>query len=513
MNKDARDQPLSPIAFTPAAELPTEAESPPVPRLKGWLPAGIAAIVLLWVVVVFLPDWVAEQQTGQSSGAIVNDPRTTPVDGVSQPQSQVQATTNSEGRSPFADAQLAKRRREAQDLLQPLLELQEYLVERGVERWATTAYQNALAQAESGDTAYREQRFADAAADYRSATVALEALAAELPERIDALKQTLLDSLESLRSDAAENALAELRTMAPDDAQLDALDERVAALPAVITALQRAGELATLDIEQAVTAAEQAVAADGEHQKARATLANLRAQRQQSRFQTAMSRGYSALTDQSFAAAEAAFREARQLRPNAPELAAAIEELESAQAAAALRALRDRAQTLEQEEQWAEARDLYQKALQTDPTLVFAQRGLARTEPRATLDAAVTDILEAPERLVDRNALAAAKETLAAMRSLAATGPVYQQRLQALEDTLATAATPVPLTLVSDGFTEITIERVARLGTLTEKSIQLRPGQYTAVGVRNGYVDVRVDFTVVADGDNPPVSVRCEETI
>ena len=40
----------------------------------------------------------------------------------------------------------------------------------------------------------------------------------------------------------------------------------------------------------------------------------------------------------------------------------------------------------------------------------------------------------------------------------------------------------------------------------------LRPGVYTAVGIRNGYRDVRIKFEVRPDQANT-VAVRCVETI
>ena len=50
--------------------------------------------------------------------------------------------------------------------------------------------------------------------------------------------------------------------------------------------------------------------------------------------------------------------------------------------------------------------------------------------------------------------------------------------------------------MTSDGLTDITLLRVRRLGTLAEQTLSLRPGVYTAVGIRNGYRDVRIKFEV-----------------
>jgi hypothetical protein len=50
------------------------------------------------------------------------------------------------------------------------------------------------------------------------------------------------------------------------------------------------------------------------------------------------------------------------------------------------------------------------------------------------------------------------------------------------------------------------------LGTVTQHILSLRPGTYTAVGIRNGYRDVRVTFDVRPDQNNAE-AVRCVEPI
>jgi hypothetical protein len=66
--------------------------------------------------------------------------------------------------------------------------------------------------------------------------------------------------------------------------------------------------------------------------------------------------------------------------------------------------------------------------------------------------------------------------------------------------------------MTSDGLTDITLLRVRRLGTLAEQTLSLRPGVYTAVGIRSGYRDVRIKFEVQPDKQST-VEVRCVETI
>ena len=73
--------------------------------------------------------------------------------------------------------------------------------------------------------------------------------------------------------------------------------------------------------------------------------------------------------------------------------------------------------------------------------------------------------------------------------------------------------TPVRVTLESDNLTEITVFKVGRLGAFSSRTLELRPGAYTAMGSRPGYRDVRRNFRVGPGSDGTPVVVRCEEPI
>jgi hypothetical protein len=92
-------------------------------------------------------------------------------------------------------------------------------------------------------------------------------------------------------------------------------------------------------------------------------------------------------------------------------------------------------------------------------------------------------------------------------------GPRQQARMADLERALADARTTVTVQLESDGKTDLTVSRVGRLGTLTRRPLQLRPGTYTVVGSRPGYRDVRRQFTIAPRSPAQTVIVRCEEVI
>jgi hypothetical protein len=145
--------------------------------------------------------------------------------------------------------------------------------------------------------------------------------------------------------------------------------------------------------------------------------------------------------------------------------------------------------------------------------LTFALEGRERAEKRAALDEALDFHIQRPDRLSAPAVAREAEALLERARGAGLPGPALQVRIVALEAALALARTPVAVVIESDGFTELTLSRVGRLGTLTRRSLELVPGHYTLTGSRRGYRDVRRQFSLTPGAPAPTVSLRCEEAL
>ena len=507
-----KTQPLSVTTFEPA---PVVAESESAVAQGGTsravlIAGGIGSALLLFVFFV-LPKMVSPN-TAVTADSLVNSSPAGNSDARPTSSSGTGAAA-AEGRSPFAEAQESALRREAQEILQALLSLQESLAERGAARWGEPLYSEALKRAAAGDTAYRERNFKLATAEYQAAFDQLSALEASLPERIDSLHAALIAVIEAGDVPAAQARFNDLAETAPGDIRLIALQDRLIALPEVIAALESATQAEGVGgLDAAVDAALTATRADPAHKRARARLAELQAAQRRQQFTEAMTVGYSALASPRFDAAETQFRQAAALYPGAPEPDAALIEVQQARTQKTLMDLQAQGAQAETEERWADAVSLYEHALEIDALLLFATEGQARSMPRAELDDRLGKIPAERDRLVDVRIMRMAQDTLAEAEAIANSGPRLRAQISAAQEALAYASTPVPVTIQSDGLTDITLLRVKRLGTPSSQLLQLRPGRYTAVGMRNGYRDVRVQFEVRPDQANA-IEVRCVETI
>jgi tetratricopeptide (TPR) repeat protein len=223
--------------------------------------------------------------------------------------------------------------------------------------------------------------------------------------------------------------------------------------------------------------------------------------------------GIAALNSGRLADASRHLQRARTLRPDSAEVGAALQRVADAGSSRSLADLENRAARLVAEERWTEALEIYDKALERDPSLQFAIDGRAAVAPRAELGNQLQALIDRPERLATDAVRVQAERLLARARALPTQGPVIRSQVQRLELLLPTFNQPVMLALESDNATEVAIQRVGFLGTFDRRNVELKPGRYTVTGKRAGFRDVRRDITVAPGQTGQTIVIRCLEPI
>jgi hypothetical protein len=176
--------------------------------------------------------------------------------------------------------------------------------------------------------------------------------------------------------------------------------------------------------------------------------------------------------------------------------------------------VRARASALEARGRWNEAGEIYEAALQQDPSLGFAQEGKERAAahgggPGPDLQA----FLEHPERLLapaTREKAAALLRKIGDQPEIPENVRVQGMRLQAL---LGQLDSPVHVSVISDGDTDVTIADIGQLGAFGRRDIDLKPGYYVVIGTRARYREVRRDITVAPGEENATINITCTEPL
>lgn len=229
-------------------------------------------------------------------------------------------------------------------------------------------------------------------------------------------------AIDSGRSEDARTAYAAALRIDPGNAAARRGSARAARLDEALEAAS-AGAVSEQDgnCTGAIAAYRRALAIDPETRVARDGVARCESRIAGDAYSTAVARGLSALSRRDYVSARAAFEQAGRLRPGAPEVADGLRQVQLAQQTSGLAETLARAARAEADERWADALAAYREALSVDPTLAAAQAGIARSEPRAMLDAGLQSYIDRPMTLFSTEGRGAAQ--LLVDRARAQPGP------------------------------------------------------------------------------------------
>lgn len=468
-----------------------------------WLMMGVLVLLALAVIFV-LPGIVQEYELPFTPRASVTEPAI--------PATGNNATLNPI--SPFEEAQKARQRAEAQEVLASLLARQSELRALNVTQWAPEDYQVAVDSAQLGDEAYRSQQFGDATVFYQTTDAAMQALQERAPEVFANAMAAGNTALAAGNSALADEKFTLALVLRPDSGEAQSGLERAQTLDEVLGLMQQAADARREgDLEQAQTDLQQAVTLDPAHVAATEQLAQLRAQISDNAFTSVMSKGFASLQTGDSEAAIAAFERALAMRPGSQQALEAITQTQDQLAVSQITRERNSAIEFAAAEQWEAAVNAYDSALAVDPNLVFAVDGKDYAQKRLQLDRLLGNAIEQPERLADKAVHDQAVQVYYTGRQLENPGPRLINQLDQLEKLLQTAQIPVDVQIISDNMTEVTLYQVGVLGKFERQTLSLKPGQYVAVGTRSGYRDVRAEFAVGFDNRSAPVTIACTEEV
>ena len=486
-------------------------------RARPLLWLGSAAALCIAIIVFFLlPRWVPSPVI-ESGGAPdraephASDTDTAPLAGNT---SQSTGSAAASGDAPWRKAQQFSVRKESQEILQQLLDTQKALEQSGVSVWGRKEYERAIEHARSGDAEYSRQNFTRALDHYARALEIFSGL-------LDGMEQLFADTMAAgaaalAAGDAAAAGEAFGIALAIDPIDRTALSgmERAGTLTQVIDlvdegdSLLRAGKA-----KQAGALYRQALEIDSHSERARQQLQQAESQIRESEFNLAMSSGFSLLEQERNGQAHEAFSTALKLKPRSRAARNGLDQAQHRITSEKINEALEQAGAAEQDEDWQGAVSAYDVALKLDDSLGNAREARRRATLRGEIHTRLEQILARPERLFDAgvyNEVAGFRDRI---QALSDPGPVLAGQLARLNRILALADTPVTVELRSDNFTLVTIYKVAELGYFTSRVLSLRPGKYVAVGRRNGYRDVRVEFFVDPDKAMEPVVVSSNEKI
>jgi hypothetical protein len=411
-------------------------------------------------------------------------------------------------------ADLAADKEKAEQKMAEFMRLKQQLESKGASTWAADAYLEMVQLAEEADRLLVENNSHAAVAKYGEAVSKAQELA-DLSE--PTLKQLLAEGRKALAEGNAELArqkLAVALMIDPDNrAAQDGLQRAKNTAEAQRLIEQGAAHEKEGNVEFAHADYQQALRLDPGSKEAQQALARVKRFIGDEEFEQLMSEGLQALNANNYSLAREKLLKAQSFRPASQEVKDALAQVDQSIRLAGIETYRQKAANAEQAEDWQQALDAYLQVLKIDPNVQFASQGKQRALDHIRIDKRIRFFMQQPAALESDLQLENAIDLLAEIEKMDPQGPQLKARFAKLTQMVEAARTPIDVIIESDGLTEVAVYKVGKLGRFTNRVLSLRPGTYTVVGTRDGYQDVRRQFTIKAGQDPGRIAIKCEVKI
>ena len=498
----------------PAAPGATAAPVHQLPRERRQVSSSIALIgltILLFLagfVFFVLPDTqtIPDISRAESIPAKMPDPGVTANDASPETQKEVLA--------PFEVAQLEYLKSEGQRIASLLLRAQVELEDLGVLLWAGEAYDEIIQLADSGDSFYREEKFREAIETYEAAINRLGELKKGIPSVLQENMTTGEAALNAGKVEPAIIAWSIAHAIERNNTHIETQLQRAENLEEVLSHM-KTGDFheQALSLPEALRSYQDATKLDPKWQAAIKGVARIRLNIAKLKFTDAMSDGFSRLAAKQYEQSRQAFARAQEIFPRSQEPNDGLLQIQLAQRIEAIDRHKTAAAEFVQKEDWSGSISEYESLMELDQTLVFAADGLLEANERLELDATLNRFLAQPTLMLEDDEFTSAKTALVRASRYREPGAHLKQQLSTLSRLITVARIPITIELNSDNKTDVTIYRVGSYGKISRTEVRLYPGDYTIVGKRRGYRDVRRKFTLLAGELVEPIFISCTEKI
>ncbi len=314
--------------------------------------------------------------------------------------------------------------------------------------------------------------------------------------------------------DAASLGIAEALRLKPGSLEAGELAQAIDGLPPLLALIEKA-EIARTEnnLEAEKTHLEAALGLDPSRQYLATRLEKVTLELRERAFTRHIDQGMAALGRQDLKSAYKSLEKAREIFKGRPEA-----KLLSKQAAELSRKLEferlmAKAHRSSQSDDWRSAGALFREAGDLFPGNAEANAGMALATQVVTVTAQLSKHLQAPQRLTSGNVARQAQGAITEARPLANHSRSLKAQAEKLSALLEAYSTKVQVRVVSDGKTNISVRGVGKVGRTENKTIELKPGQHTFEGVRQGFRAKLIDVQIPPGAVDFVVEIYCDERI
>ena len=415
-------------------------------------------------------------------------------------------------------AEKTKYRKDAQLVLEKIVDIRDLLKSKSIEKWNAEKFNIALENISIGDDLYREGEYLRSIKQYREALDQLNNLQEEAANIIESTIISANNNIEKLDSELTVeqtiNSINLAFAIDKNNESIKLLKERSLKLPDLFNKVMQSNQLISEQkYEDAFSVLSEAIMLDPYRKKTKTSMENLNKQIKEKTFIEFMSEGFEAMDQNNFSSARKVFNEALKTYPERPDIYDALNQLESRESSFQIKERIKNAEANENLENWSEAKKEYEALLESDNSLVSLKARLINVRIRAELDEQLENLINNPLTLRSDELHQKAKKLLKTAQGINQRGAKLEKQIENVSKIIVQARNPIPVNFFSDNKTKVTIFKIGSLGLFEKRTIELVPGKYVVLGQRIGFRDVRLDFAIEPNEVDKNISIMCVESI
>jgi len=231
------------------------------------------------------------------------------------------------------------------------------------------------------------------------------------------------------------------------------------------------------------------------------------------KFDAHISSGFAEIENKQIQKARHHYQEAEKVDPKRKELKLLLSQVLTQEKALRIQQAAKQAEQAIRQDNWQQAKANFAKVIKDAPENETAIEGLKRANEVLGLQSSLSQYIKNPYRLAHNGVLSAAKKTLTQAQHASSYSFGIKRQTEQLRKLIATFNRLIPVMIMSDNKTYVLVRGVGKVGVISQKTIQLKPGNYTFEGTRNGFKSKLLQVLIPYDQNNYSVRIICDEPI
>jgi len=231
------------------------------------------------------------------------------------------------------------------------------------------------------------------------------------------------------------------------------------------------------------------------------------------KFDANISSGFAAVKKGQAKEARLHYLEAKKIDPNRSELSVLVNQLLTLEKKLRAQQAIKQAEQAVRRDDWQQVKIYFAKAAKDAPDNKTVTEGLKRADHVLGILARLSQYINDPYRLRYAEVRKEAEHILVQAKSASGYSFSIKRQSEQLAELIVKVNRLIPVAVISDNKTYVSVRSVGKVGVISQKNIQLKPGNYTFEGARKGFKSKLVQVFIPYDQSDFKVRVICDEPI